>query len=244
MNKLGVIYKHTNKYNYKSYIGQTINIPAYRWNKGEGYKDSPLFYNAICKYGWESFIHEIIESDVPIEKLNKREQYWIDFYKTNQREHGYNLTSGGTGKLSKEQKEHRKQKLQEWRNQNPEIAQKSIDSMQQYWKNHPEEKQKVLTKAQQASQEYWKNHPKEKQQIMLTMREKAKQTNIKPVKCIETNKTYESAREASRQTGIHYSNIGKVCSGKQKTAGGYHWCFINKEEYLKERCKLEKEMDV
>lgn len=38
-----VIYKHTNKFNGKSYIGQTKNELNRRWKNGNGYKDSPLF---------------------------------------------------------------------------------------------------------------------------------------------------------------------------------------------------------
>lgn len=231
--KTGVIYKHTNKFNNKAYIGQTINIPHYRWNSGEGYKDSLYFYNAIQKYGWENFTHEILEKDIPISQLNEREIYWIAFYKTDSREYGYNLTSGGTSKLNEEQPSRRKQKLQEWRQDHPEQAQKAIDQMQKYWVEHPEEKQKVLQKATQASIDYWEKHPEQKKQIMQDMHDKAKQTNIKPVKCIETGMCYESAREAYRQTNVSYSSIGKVCKGKQKTAGGYHWCFINKEEFVK-----------
>lgn len=241
--KTGVIYKHTNKINQKSYIGQTINIPQYRWNHGEGYKDSPLFYNAIQKYGWDNFTHEIIESGIPVNNLNEREIYWINFYKTNDRRYGYNLTTGGTGKLTEEQLEKRKEKLQEWREKHPDIAQKSVESMQQYWIGHPEEKRKVLQKATQASTEYWNIHPEQKKQVMKKMQDSAKQKNMKPVKCIETGIMYESAREAYRQTNIHYSNISKVCLGKQKKAGGYHWEFIDKEVYIKEKCKLEKEMD-
>ena len=54
------------------------------------------------------------------------------------------------------------------------------------------------------------------------MQNAAKEKNRKPVICIETNQIYESAREADRQTGIKYYNIGKACTGIAKTAGGYH----------------------
>jgi len=44
--------------------------------------------------------------------------------------------------------------------------------------------------------------------------------------CIETQQSYYGLREASRQTGIDASGIGKVCQGKAKTAGGFHWQYI------------------
>lgn len=49
--------------------------------------------------------------------------------------------------------------------------------------------------------------------------------NSRPVRCVETGKTYPSMGEAERQTGIDHGNISKVCRGRQKTAGGYRWQF-------------------
>lgn len=47
--------------------------------------------------------------------------------------------------------------------------------------------------------------------------------NGKKVRCIETNKVYYSISEASRATGITYSNIVYVCQGKYNQAKGYHF---------------------
>lgn len=56
------IYMHTNKINNKKYIGQIKQNPERRWREGgKGYVDSPKFWNAIQKYGWDNFEHEIIE---------------------------------------------------------------------------------------------------------------------------------------------------------------------------------------
>lgn len=41
--------------------------------------------------------------------------------------------------------------------------------------------------------------------------------------CIETNILYNSIKEASVDTGIDNSLIGKVIKGKRITAGGFHW---------------------
>lgn len=98
----GCIYKHTNLINGKIYIGQTTaNNVNTRWADGKKYKKSILFYKAILKYGWNNFSHEIIEKDIPIEKLNEREIYWIDFYRSYigfEDCNGYNLTLGGESK--------------------------------------------------------------------------------------------------------------------------------------------------
>ena len=40
-------------------------------------------------------------------------------------------------------------------------------------------------------------------------------------------KIYNSALEASKETGVSNANIGSVCKGKRKTAGNYYWKFID-----------------
>lgn len=49
--------------------------------------------------------------------------------------------------------------------------------------------------------------------------------NVKKVKCIELNKTYNSIIEASKELNISSGNITNVCKKKKynKTAGGYRW---------------------
>lgn len=49
------------------------------------------------------------------------------------------------------------------------------------------------------------------------------------VYCIELRKTFTSTVEVERQLGIPNSNVGAVCLGKRKTAGGYHWHYIKEE---------------
>lgn len=48
----------------------------------------------------------------------------------------------------------------------------------------------------------------------------------KKVLCVETREVFDSVRDAERKTGIDNSIISKVCNGKLKTAGGYHWSFV------------------
>ncbi len=48
----------------------------------------------------------------------------------------------------------------------------------------------------------------------------------KKVRCIETNEVYFRIKDAEEMTGINRHGIGNCCSGKQKTAGGYHWEYV------------------
>ena len=49
------------------------------------------------------------------------------------------------------------------------------------------------------------------------------------VRCIELNTIYPSASEAARCLNLDQSNISKVCLGKLKRTGGYHWEFVKED---------------
>ena len=38
---------------------------------------------------------------------------------------------------------------------------------------------------------------------------------------------YYSINQASRENGVHYQSISKVCNGKRKTAGGFKWRYVD-----------------
>ena len=100
MERIGVIYKWTNKINGKSYIGQTVN-EEYRKKdhiKGKLVLKWVRWAFAICraikKYGLENFSYEVLEQ-IEESKLSEREIYWIKCFDTYN--NGYNLTKGGEG---------------------------------------------------------------------------------------------------------------------------------------------------
>ena len=89
-----VVYKHTAP-NGKSYIGITHQKTKYRWGKdGNGYKQNPLIWKAIQKYGWNNFTHEILESSLTEQEAFEKEQYYIQKYNSYV-PNGYNLSLGG-----------------------------------------------------------------------------------------------------------------------------------------------------
>lgn len=89
------VYKHTFP-NGKIYIGITNMSVNRRWrNNGEGYKGQ-FVYNAIKKYGWENVKHEVLFENLTQQEAEQKEIKLITFYKSNQREFGYNLANGGS----------------------------------------------------------------------------------------------------------------------------------------------------
>ena len=91
------VYRHVNKINGKQYIGITKRKPIERWGSdGSKYKSTPHFYNAILKYGWDNFEHEILYSNLSKERACEIEIELIQKYQTQNRELGYNIMDGGT----------------------------------------------------------------------------------------------------------------------------------------------------
>ena len=84
------VYIHINKINNKKYVGQTKQIPKKRWANGEGYKGCSYFYNAICKYGWNNFDHEIIASHLTSDEADNFEKLLINKLDLTNPNNGYN----------------------------------------------------------------------------------------------------------------------------------------------------------
>ena len=90
------VYCHTNKINNKRYVGITCRDPMRRWGvNGTGYRQNIHFYNAIQKYGWENFKHEILYQGLTLEEATFIEVRLIAEYKSNIPDFGYNSTTGG-----------------------------------------------------------------------------------------------------------------------------------------------------
>lgn len=88
------VYKHTTP-NRKIYVGITGQKPEDRWKKGFGYKNNSHFFRAIQKYGWDNIKHEILLDGLTHNQAKSFEQMYIALYQSNNREFGYNKTSGG-----------------------------------------------------------------------------------------------------------------------------------------------------
>ena len=86
------LYKHTSPSN-GVYIGITKQNPLVRWNNGLGYRRHPYFYNAIKKYGWENFTHEILLTGLTQEEAEEFEKQYIAKYKNGGK--CYNILDGG-----------------------------------------------------------------------------------------------------------------------------------------------------
>lgn len=97
---MGYIYKITNRINGKVYIGQT-NLPSIQDRFDSHVKKANChvnryLYDAMNHYGVDNFSIEEIEH-CEKDELDEREIFWIAHYQSNDKNFGYNMTSGGGG---------------------------------------------------------------------------------------------------------------------------------------------------
>ena len=105
------MYCHTNNTNNKKYVGITSGKPEKRWKNGLGYKHNKYFYDAIQKYGWEEFSHDILFSELNKKEAEEKEIELIAKWNLTNRTFGYNIESGGN--LGKKLSEETKRKISE-----------------------------------------------------------------------------------------------------------------------------------
>ena len=206
----GVIYKLTNLINGKVYIGQTTN---YEKRIKEHFKGVHNTYisNAILKYGKDNFQDALIDEAYSKVELNNKEKYWIRGYNSNEKEIGYNLTSGGAhytlSDISKKK-----------------ISESKKGNIFRIGKYHSEESKKRISES--------KKGKKLSEDTRKKISEKTSGSgnpmygisiNTKSIRCIETGETFSSMREAGIHKNIEPSNLSHCFDGRCKTSGGFHW---------------------
>jgi group I intron endonuclease len=101
LSRISGIYKIVNIINGKLYIGLSVDI-KHRWDNhrselANNTHKNPHLQSSYNYYGLSSFEFSIVEECEP-EVLDEKEGFWISFYKSSNREFGYNLHSWGDAK--------------------------------------------------------------------------------------------------------------------------------------------------
>ena len=210
-----IVYKHTNKVNNKSYVGITSQPLNNRGRRnGIGYRECICFYNAIKKYGWDNFEHEIILENLTKKEAEQKEIELIAQYKSNQREYGYNIQSGGnsTGRMAQETKEKISSKLKGTKF--TDEHKRKISEAQIGKKNHNFGKKTS-------------NEVKEKIRIGNILHPNLGRFPSHKINQYDLDgnfiKTWDTMGEIKRELGISHSMISDCCRGFQKTSGGFKW---------------------
>jgi group I intron endonuclease len=261
-NKIGEnqcgIYIITNLINDKVYVGSTINkygiykrMYEHLYNLRKGKHINEHLQSAWNLYGEENFNFEILEIVDTLEMVNKREEYFIEYYKSYNREYGYNIcrysntVSGYTHTLNtliklSGRKNNEESKKRQSIAQIGKISSKRVkiiqlsksDEIIKIWDSMGEvEKELKIGHSKvslvcngirkSAGGFKWK-YFNESHKPHIRENRKIIQRNIKTNEII---KIWDSIGEASRKLDINFMGIKRVCDKvKEKiTSGGYKW---------------------
>lgn len=216
---------HTSKTTGKKYVGITCQEP---WTKrfngdGSGYKNCVHFWNAIQKYGWVDFEHEILEICESENKAIQLEKYYISLYKTNNGLYGYNIKEGG---------EH--QKFPQEIKDNIRNALKGKATRGSGW-NHSKETIAKIRNAQKgrpltpehaencrkATREYYKTHSPA-HTFTEEDNKRAKEACCIRILVEETGQEFNSMTECAEHFGVLISNLSRAIRFNKKYKG-YHF---------------------
>ena len=210
------IYKITNPYG-KIYIGQSVNIEArlLQYKYVSKYSLGRKIKNSIKKYGWENHIHEIIE-ECSLNPLDEREIFWGDHYNTLGKD-GLNLKLGeGRGKCSDETKLLMSDRAKEIMTDNHK---KKLSEAKLGKPRSEEAKQSLRTPKK--SKENYKNVGKWISYSKPTFQFDKNGDFIKKWETIKDAEIYYHPKNLNK------NNICNCCRGKQKTAYGFIWKYLD-----------------
>lgn len=248
------VYIHINNINGKMYAGITGQDPVARWKNGYGYKDCAKFYNAINKYGWDNFSHEIFAKNLTEEEAKNMEMLLIKELDLQNDLYGYNINAGGTDcSLAEETKckidnalrgrkySDEKRKIYSEAHKGLKLSPEHVKAISEANRGRPRTEKELLAAKRNGNKMSGDNHwtrrlgikQETKEKIANTLKdyysehEMHEATGKKKVQCIESGVTYSSIEEASKALNICRSQISEACVGvKRKTAGKCHWKFV------------------
>lgn len=226
------VYKHTSPSG-KSYIGLTCQGMERRARKGEGYKECSAFYNAIQKYGWDNFSHDVLEDHLSFEEACEKERRYIAEYQSLTSQNGYNLENGGrvNATVSEETRKKIAQTLTGRKRQPLSDETRKRISKAHVGKKHLPKSAETCRKLSDAhkgkvfSEEHRRHISDSKKGVYAG----ANNPRARKVRCIETGAVFPTIKDAGLFIGGSPKNIISVCRGNLKTSGGYHWEYADSE---------------
>lgn len=215
------VYTHINKVNGKIYVGVSKRKnPNDRWKNGKGYDYNLHFSNAIKKYGWDNFDHEIVASNLTKEEASNMETILITKLNTIDNRYGYNLAEGGYNNRGLK------------------------GDLNPFWKKRPEKAIEASVKARigkplsdetkEKIRQGNKKKPKNINSIKAlnehchdkrpSMRGAGNHKSV-PVQCIETGIIYESQLIAEQEMNLPRGSVYQAIKNNIR-AKGYHFVLV------------------
>ena len=210
------IYLWTNLVNGKKYVGQTTcfhrRMGTYRHTYPNAYME-----RAVNKHGLDNFDITILERDVPLDKLDEREQYWLDYYQSYDMDKGYNIckiasTTKGVTHTEEWCQEHSEWLKDKWA---------TDEDYRKFWHDKMSGENNYFYGKDfsgELNPMYGKHHSQ-------TTKDKLSKVIGKSVRCVETGDVYTSITRAAQAVGVTRCVVSEALH-KGYRAGGYHWEFV------------------
>ena len=227
------IYVHINKTNGKKYIGQTKQSLDQRFRSGKGYKNSPKFYGAIEKYGWDGFEHVLLFDNLTLTEANQKEEELIKKYDTTDDANGYNIAYGGDNHNISEETVQKiliaKQRQVDRYDKNG-VYIDSFDNAKiagRILNINPSGIYACCKDVRKSAGNFiWKYHNDESDIVEYENPRYKKVVQIDKHTLTPINK-FNSISEAGEYTSINKNSIRLCCKKELKTAGCYIWRYID-----------------
>ena len=203
------IYSITCTVNGKQYVGQSIDIDR-RKNQHRRNEENPRLRADIEKYGWDAFNFDV-ESVTAAAEFCKVPGSTLSMLLA-----GKGRTAGGYHWI--------------WVYDDPEQEKVALERIAQMPEGHKH------TDATREKQRQVKLGKKMSPECCAKMREshtgkKWKKSTYEKlcrrIRCVETNDIFFSIKDAAEEYGLSAPNISVVLNGTKKTAGGYHWEYMD-----------------
>ena len=217
--EVGIIYCYYCIPTEKYYVGQTVEpkMRFYRHIKSLVNKDNNYFHNALRKYGLDNFVYCVLEDNILRENLNMKEQEWIEYYDSFY--DGYNMTAGGGQTIFSEESRRKLSNSLKGRDvwnkgktgiYSEETRRKMAESSK--GRHHTEEAKRKMSESRKGRPSPFKGKTSPKRKKVLKY-----DLNGNFIK------EYTSMMEAAKENPKCGNNIGAVCQGKRRQAGGFIW---------------------
>ena len=225
----------------KVYIGCTQQKPKDRWDYGCKYHNNKELSSDIKKFGWDNFEHIVLYSGLEEDEAYDLERELIHKYRSNDPRHGYNKSIGGKvnrGMIRSDDYRRRLSERVSGENHpfyGKHLSEETRRKISESNKGHPvseETRRKIAegNRGKHLSEETKKkigDANRGRRASLETRRRMSESSSRKrKVLCVETGIIYNSIRDAAKDVGTPASNVGSVCTGKTKTAGGYSWKYV------------------
>lgn len=229
----------------KNYIGQASNLferksDFMRHNQryaGEAIENARKKYPDFTKWNYQ-----VLEY-CDIEKLNDREQYWIEYYNSNNPEKGYNLTLGGDGCRGYTTTEEAKKKISN------SLKGRYVGELNPNFGKHltPEQKECRSYNAKFGAGAWQKEKEEEEAARIATeerLRQKAEKLRRRKIMSIDIEtgeeERFNSVHQAVKTHQYSKLAIQRVLKGQGKTAYGKYWTYQDEDMQKEQKARREE----